>query len=380
MAPSPSGPQLAGPQLGGPQLGGPQLGGPQLGGPQLAGPQLGGPQLGGPQLGGPQLGGPQLGGPQLGGPQLGGPQLGGYAAAAPPAPMAAAPMAAAPMAAAPMAAAPIEPFNVILRSVLLIFGVMLVVTFVAPWLTQPTTVMSWDVIAQSKETSGKLLPIFIAAAGLLSFALGLLPAPLRARGLGAVAAGFLVFAAFAVAIGSRGRVVEELGWRGYLLLAAMLTAPAALLLRGKYPASLPARLLGAVAGVATLLVFLVPLEGQIPLKALKELTAVSSASMKVAGFGGYLIFAAGASALVTWMPASASPMTGLLAWLNILAVPVLIGAGFVLAGGPDVRGLGAQIVTAAPAMSVYPIVWLAGASALVGYGLAALLGKAHERG
>jgi hypothetical protein len=98
--------------------------------------------------------------------------------------------------------------------------------------------------------------------------------------------------------------------------------------------------------------------------------------VKVVAYGLFVLFAAGVSCLLVWMPASARPRTTVFAWVNLLAVPLVIGA--VMATAMSRGGFDADVLAKLPGFTLYPIVWLAAAAAFVGYGTATLIGKAHE--
>ncbi len=273
------------------------------------------------------------------------------------------------------ALAPVEPWAASLRLLMIVFGTLLVATFVAPWTTgEPHTTFSWQVLSRAPTTSQKLLPIAIVVAGLLALVLGILPASTRARGAGALAAGGILFALFGFAFMHNNS--GPLGWRGYAIIATMLTGPAGLLLRAKYPASPAARVLGTIAGLATLAVFLIPIDGQVPIKALKLLTD-QGGTARVIGYSGYLVLAAGAACLMVWMPPSATPLATLLAWANILLVPILIATVLIVASSGE--HIDFKLIARAPVATIYPMIWFAAASALYGYGMATLIGKTHEK-
>jgi hypothetical protein len=338
---------------------------------------LGGGGMGGGMAGMPGApAGPQLGG-MAGMPGApAGPQLGGMAGM----PGAAAAAGEKPKFLASETAsrpiAPVEPWAGSLRAVMIVFGLLLVGTFVAPWMTVPKVQFSWQLLSGEGPAAAKLLPITIAVSGLLSLVLGLAPASAKARGYGAAAAALLIFGVFGVAVFGK-QTGDALGWRGYALLVSLLLGPPGLLLRAKYPASVPARVLGTIAGVAMLAIFLVPFEGKVPLAALKEATDGAQGIMKAVAYGLYVVFAAGAASLLVWMPPTATPMTTLIAWVNIVAVPFLITLTMAFAGSG--MEFSTRIFMEAPVLSIYPIVWFAGAMSLFAYGLATVIGKSHEQ-
>jgi hypothetical protein len=76
------------------------------------------------------------------------------------------------------------------------------------------------------------------------------------------------------------------------------------------------------------------------------------------------------------MPASATLNPTLVAWANLLAMPLVIGAALVMFGmGGKLDG---DVIAKMPGVTIYPVVWIAAAAAFVGYGAATLIGKSYE--
>jgi hypothetical protein len=137
-----------------------------------------------------------------------------------------------------------------------------------------------------------------------------------------------------------------------------------------------ARVLGTIAGVATLAAFLIPANGVMPLEALKQ-AAEMTGETRILAYAGYLLFLAGAASLAVWLPTSAAAsLPTLIAWVNIAAVPIVIGAGLAVMSAIGVSVV--KAITHMPGATLFPAIWFSAASALLGYGLATLIGKRHE--
>ncbi|HEU5060402.1 MAG TPA: hypothetical protein VFU21_27915, partial [Kofleriaceae bacterium] len=194
--PPPGGPP---PGYGGPPpgYGGPPpgYGGPPPGGPP---PGYGGPPPGGPgPYGGPP---PGYGGPPPGGPgPYGGPPPGyggpppGYGGHPPTEPVRPLHGARPPYLASESgrrASNPIEPWAETLKTLMLVFGVLLVACFVAPWRVEPGhTIFSWTILGAEGPASGKVMPILFAVTGVLAVVLGALPLATQVRAFAAAGIG-----------------------------------------------------------------------------------------------------------------------------------------------------------------------------------------------
>lgn len=112
-----------------------------------------------------------------------------------------------------------------------------------------------------------VLAFYYLVGGIILASGALLPLPARLR------------AAFATLVGSvplfvAGPLVADLGgWRGLSAALVILILPGALLLRARVTSSRPARLLVGLAVLLALLVYLVPADGLVPLRAALRLLA-----------------------------------------------------------------------------------------------------------
>lgn len=273
-------------------------------------------------------------------------------------------------------ASPADPFGGSLRIVMVVMGVLLIGTFVGPWASGGKTVFSWDVLSESTTAaSGKFWIVMLAVGGLVGVLLGALPLPSKARGAGAFAAGAAVVTGTMLGVTS-----GEPGWRAYLVLVAMLLGPGAVLLRGKYPSDITSRLLGVVAILCVGAAFGIPgkIDGEsiIPIKFLSTmLSEATSTGEKVAVYSLYGVFAGGLMAAVTFLPATATPKTGVLAWIMIgtaaFAAFGMIGAEPLFREGADAgKVLGERM-----GRVLFPPIEVLAGTALAAYGLATILGK-----
>jgi hypothetical protein len=280
------------------------------------------------------------------------------------------------------AMAPVEPWAGLLRTLMIVFGAALVVTFIAPWaMGHGRTVFAWDAISHEKGAD-KLIPIYVVLAGVLALAGGLMPASARVRGTLAGLAGGIIIGGVVFAGLAREGDAKELSWRVYALTLGLLTGPAALLVRAKYPASNQARLLGTIAAVLVLSVFLVPIHGKIPFKlmaaSLDELKGEHTLGPKLVIYALYLLAAAGAASLVVWVKPSQQPAATAIAWGQIAILPVFLFTMTVLAPVIMKEAKAGEILKR-PGITIYPTVWLLAAFALAAYGQATVMGKKHEQ-
>jgi len=320
--------------------------GPYGGGPAPYQPPGGG--YGGPPPGGPMGGG----GMGIHSPQVSTPQP--LPAAQPP------PYLASQTAA--RAGRPIEPWKDSLRLMMFIWGAVALVTFAIPMTTDPMT-FNWDAIIHAPGKM-KVIPLIWASIGLLSIALGAIPMQSMARGVLAAVLGFSgIFAPMAV-MGHFGE------WQQLIQLVGALCLVPGLLIRHEYVESMLARLLVTIGVICTLVPYLVPDHGQIPLVQIFKgiVEGRNHMELYITALAQIVLVV---MCLLAWMPGPATAGAKIFAWAIILW-PV---AAFVLAF------LGMShfdtILTKEPGQVVQ---WAPGVvySILVGYGAATVVGKQLE--
>jgi hypothetical protein len=289
--------------------------------------------------------------------------------------------------------APVEPFNAGLQTALIVFGVLLLAAFVVPLSTKRDTLFWWDALDEIKDGKLKVVPILLAAAGALGILFGSIPLAATARGAGAAALGIIALLYGALA------VPAEFAWQGAVGVGGGILLPAGLLLRSAYKDQMLGRALATVGALCVLAVWLVPVDGNIPIQGLFDMmTSDAKTPLKVAAAVRLLYPVLAVIALVVWIPAPSSAGGTGLAWAWILT-PIVVHYAIMIATGkigdaaadspfmtffsgveaaasnPNARGEAAQM-----ALFLTPSgIIAAGYTAFAGFGLAALLGKNLER-
>jgi hypothetical protein len=154
----------------------------------------------------------------------------------------------------PVAAGAAFPFQRVGRTLMGIAGAVLLLLFLLPW----HGVSSWQLL-QSVGGADFVLHLFYLTGGVTLLLSALLPLPSGFRALIGVAV-----AATPVLVGASAILP---GWRGILAAVATLALPATHFCRAQVKSSSLARLLVAVAGLAVLLLYLVPVSSVVPLVA-----------------------------------------------------------------------------------------------------------------
>jgi hypothetical protein len=257
---------------------------------------------------------------------------------------------------------PIEPWKDSLRLVMFLWGGALLVVFAAPLSIDPLA-FSWDLIIKS-EGKAKLPPLIIAAVGLLSIVLALIPTSPGPRGLIAGLLG-LVGIAHPLVLG------EVTEWKVLVPFAGLLLLIPGLLIREEYRESILPRIMVTLGVIASLLPILVPENDVLPIVELFKMALDSPGKAKVLpllSIAGIVLIVL---TLLAWLPAPASGGAKVFAWLLLLAPGITHLTKLVLAD---------QIVDAATKAPNMLISWAAGTAylVLVGYGFATIIGKKLE--
>jgi hypothetical protein len=265
--------------------------------------------------------------------------------------------------AARMVGRPIEPWKDALRLWMFVWGGILLASFATPVLTEPALAFNWDTIING-EGSAKIPALVWAGIGLLSIVFAAIPMATLPRGALAAVLGLSgIFVPMAVS----GHFGE---WQKLIQLIGMLALVPGLLLRHEYVESTLARVLVTIGVICTLVPYLVPDGGQIPLVALIKILLDGANHMEVVIIALAQIILV-VLCLLAWMPGPATAGAKIFAWA-VLLFPIaaflltLLGNGNV---GDVVAKMPGTLVSWAPGVSY---------AVLIGYGLATVLGKQLE--
>lgn len=265
---------------------------------------------------------------------------------------------------------PIEPWQQTLRVVMFVWGVALLAAFAAPLQLTPSIEFAWKLVLEGEGTA-RLPPLMLAAVGLLSLLVAAIPMQPAARGL---IAGVLGLAGIAVPIALAGLP----HWLTLVPMIGMVVLVPSLLVRDEYRGSIAPRLLVTAGVIAMLLPMLLPQNGAIPLVTVfQALIHAPGTEKAVPALGIGLVFVVFMS-LLAWLPA---PVTG---GAKLWALLLILWSLIVHATGVGLAGQVVEKITAAPNATLFawvaPSPPLIGSAylALVGYGLASVIGKQLE--
>lgn len=265
---------------------------------------------------------------------------------------------------------PIDPWQDSLRAMMFLWGLALLAAFATPLATSPQLVFSWTTILDGAGTA-RLPPLVIGAVGLLSVILAVIPMPTAPRGL--VAA---VLALGGIAVPIALAVLPP--WQGLAPLIGIVLLIPGLLIRDEYRDALLPRLLVTLGVIGMLAPELIPQNNAIPLVSVFKDLIEQPGLQKVhpaLELGAIFIIV---MSLLAWLPAPTTGAAKLWAWLLILWALIVHVVNAALAGN-----LGDAVSHSTNATLVSWIVGGSGAPGsaylvLVGYGLAAVLGKQLE--
>ncbi len=276
---------------------------------------------------------------------------------------------------------PIEPWKDSLRLMMFIWGGVLLAAFAMPLSTDPL-MFNWDIIAHAEGTA-KLPPLIMAAVGILSLAIAGIPMSPAPRGM------------IAALLGLVGVLVPMFlagmpPWQMLLPIAGSILLIPNLLARNEYrEASLP-RILITVGVVATLVPYLIPEHGSLPLVELFKGVIDAPGSLKILLILMLAQIALVVLCLLAWMPSPASGGAKIFAWLLILWPILMTVIAIVLIGDPGkladrpaealmwVYGGAAAGGEKGAAMAMMGFGLGVAYAVLIGYGLATVIGKKLE--
>lgn len=267
-----------------------------------------------------------------------------------------------------------DPFAGPLQLVLLVFGVILIGAFVTPHTTSPTTFV-WDSLG-ALEGKAKVMPILLAAAGLLGVLLGAIPLASTGRAAAAAALGIVAIVYPALALPA------EFTWQLVSFAVGSMLIPAGLLLRGAYPNAGLGRILTTIGAIAFLVPWFVPEHDKMPIVGLFDVLADGKGKEKFVAILFLLYPLLAVLSLSAWLPGPGRGPAPMFAWLWIL-LPLTVQFTMLIVNGK----IGA-VVKAGPYKALFamggdlPVPLGLVASAYLAYaafGLATLLGKNLER-
>jgi hypothetical protein len=258
---------------------------------------------------------------------------------------------------------PVEPWKDSLRHQMFLWGVVLLAVFATPLTVDPLA-FNWDTILHGTDDKAKLLPLIMAAVGLLGLLLALIPTSPAPRGL---LAGLLGLAGIAAPL-VLGEVTE---WRLLATLGGTLLLIPGLLIREEYRESLLPRFMVTIGVLAVLVPMLLPENDRLPLVDLFKAAIDQSGKAKVSPLLDIAFIVLVVMTLLAWLPAPASGGAKVFAWILLLWPAVTLLSKLVLAD---------QIVDAATKTPNSVVLWAVATAyeVLIGYGFASAIGKRLE--
>jgi len=266
--------------------------------------------------------------------------------------------------------APVEPFKDGIRTVLIVFGVLLLAAFAVPMATEPSMAFRWDMIS-ALDALGKFDHIYLAAAGVLALVFAMVP-------LGTVPRGWLTailgITPLIIALIQVLKVPDSFDWTIPVKLLGALTLVAGLLLRHEYRSQTLPRLLTTIGALCVILPWLIPdVDGDLAIKGAFDLISNAPGKAKLPAILRLLPLVLAVFALLCWIPAPSSAGAKVIAWLFILSGVITAYTNLLVAGHL------ADAVKLAPNPTlVGPWVGAAWAG-FIGYGLATVFGKSLEQ-
>jgi hypothetical protein len=259
---------------------------------------------------------------------------------------------------------PIEPWAETLKTLMLVFGVLLVACFVAPWRVEPGhTIFSWTILGTSGlPASMKVLPILFAVTGVLAVVLGALPLATQVRAFAAAGIG--------LAPTIYGAVDPPFQWQELVGVIGMVTLVSGLLIRSQYTGAILGRILATIGAVCVLLTLLIPEGGGDPplIGAFKALGTNHTIPALILIVPAVLALVS----MLVWLPGPGHAGTHIIAWVWI--VWPLVASILTLINGENI---GAQLKGSLDGFLYTPMALMSWA-ALVGYGVASAAGKQLE--
>ena len=270
--------------------------------------------------------------------------------------------------------APREPWAHSLKTLLLVFGVLLAACFVAPWgVAGGKTIFSWSILTGPGLVT-KLLPLLLGGSAILAVVFSLTPLSVAGRGLAAGLLGLVclhTLPVIALVDGLKSGFEPMLLTHSALAIIATATLIPGLLLRSQYRSALLPRILTTIGVLCAIAPFLIPVGGAIPL--VGAFKSAIATPLQVGPIVTLTFVVITILALLVWLPASTGAGAVILAWLllaRLIAEPWIN----TFAHGFDIDSIKAQL----SAIFYLPLAGLAWTT-LCGYGIASFYGKKLEQ-
>jgi hypothetical protein len=261
--------------------------------------------------------------------------------------------------------APVEPWADSLKLLMMIFGVLLIAGFVAPWSAADKMIFSWSALTADGPAFMKVVPLMLVATGALALVLGLLPLATIGRGLAAA----LLGAAPIVYLNVGGGGVT---WQAIVGLLGTLTLVSGLLIRSEYRGAMLGRLMVTVGAICVLLPVLIPVGGQVPLVGMFKMIGAAPGKGKVLAILPLIPVALAVASLLAWLPSPSSAGALVIAWIFILWA--IIAAILTLVIGGNIGDVLKADLAGTLWMPLATVAWVG----LTGYGIATIAGKSLE--
>jgi hypothetical protein len=254
---------------------------------------------------------------------------------------------------------------------MLVFGVLLIACFVAPWAVGgDKTTFSWSVFSgEGVPWSAKLLPILLAATGVISVGLGALSLSGTSRSFSATAIGLAPILYFIVGPG--------FVWQTAVGAVGAVMLISGLILRSRYPDAKMAKIVATVGVLALVALYLIPSNGAMPIKGVFDMLSAMPGKAKIipiigggiGGTTGLLPLLLTVMGLLVWLKGPGKAGTHTLAWTMLFWV-LLASIVSLLVGGAVIDTLkgGLSIYLYKPLASV---AWMS----LACFGIAGVLGS-----
>lgn len=254
-----------------------------------------------------------------------------------------------------------------LTTLMLVFGVLLVACFVAPWsVGAGKTSFAWSILSvEGASLAAKAERILLCATGIIAIAIGALRLTGLVRSFAATGIGLspLIFD-----IASAG----SFQWQGIVGALGGVLFVTGLIVRARYPSVMLGRILATVGALAIVVLYVVPVGDSVPIvAAIKAVGAVPGKAKVVVilGMGPLLLALLG---LLVWLPPTKKPPCMPIAWTFLFwGLITMVATLFI--GGEILSNIKAGL-------STYFYLPLAAAAwlALASFGIAGIIGNKFD--
>jgi hypothetical protein len=264
--------------------------------------------------------------------------------------------------------APVDPWAGSLKILMLVFGLLLVVGWVAPHSVVGKTIFSWTELGKQPNAM-RIENFMILGTGLLAITMALTPVEVAMRG---AAAALLGLAPLIFLLVGKGKVAE---WQTFVTLLAPLPLIAGLLVRAQYRSSIVGRLMTTVGVIGVLLLYVIPMaqygDKMLLIEGFKGI-GDAEGRMKIGAIVAMLPLILAVVSLLVWLPASTSAGATVIAWIWIVLPAITVWAMWAIGHDPV-----EALKTSLKSVLWMPIAWMAW-NTFFGYGTATLVGKQLE--